>query len=485
MVGRKADQVRAVVESLCQKQTLLIAVWARAGNTTTVPVSKLPVATTDAAGISERATAAEVQAGVDDIRYVSPLRLKDEITRRIPTGGGGGGGTATTTALIYRQASNNFPVTDVLNDRTVGLSGFPITSLAGNIEFTVETRSGSVWTEQTPWVGSVASLPTSSSSATEFYSIGSQGYRVWRNASNILFDYRLDSGTRISNSDVRIANIRFQVSLDDNLEDFAITTSTEVVPNSKMPTISVALRGAPFLATGLSDTRADAVPSASQVNSSINALSGTIQNLEVQRGVTETEIETFALNSSTDLVPADKLPTANISRPGIVELTNNSELIGGTDNEKYISPLALRSELNRKLEPWADATTSNIIPVNRLPAEALQSGGGLSQSQVDGRIVVNVEPSSRIGTSTQIPTGRLGNVENFALEGNSTTVRLSKISTSGARSGEVLQFNGSSVGWRTPVATSSYRETILFGSRNDLPVNEWFGDSRWMDRLGK
>ena len=44
-----------------------------------VPLAELPAATTDAAGIAERATNAEAAAGADTTRYVTPAQLKTAV----------------------------------------------------------------------------------------------------------------------------------------------------------------------------------------------------------------------------------------------------------------------------------------------------------------------------------------------------------------------------------------------------------------------
>ena len=348
--------------------------------------------------------------------------------------------------LTTVTASNTFPIADASSEITVGIAPLTISDLIGSITFSFERLVNAVWVGLSDVDVEITSLLSSSINAREILSNGSQGYYVWRDTDNIFIDYRNDDGTSATTTTFRISNISYTIELAALTENFAKINSTESVPVSKLGNVQSWARvgststgaipvGSLSIAVGVgfNAPRGYVVtsngfgaswspPDTSGIESwALTASIGNNRIIPVGRlsfgssgqvltstsgggvewrnptggsggggGLTQSqvdarisaEVESWALDGNTEDIPLSKLDNvedwAQVGNTEQIPLSKLGNAPGGGSTTGGIT----QAQATSLIATWARASSSTLIPINKLPTSLRQVPSSGSTNQV-------------------------------------------------------------------------------------------------------
>ena len=268
-------------------------------------------------------------------------------------------------------------------------------------------------------------------------------------------DARVVAGTqtwaRAGNNDKiptgKLPTILTQAQVDARIVSWARAASSETIPTNRLP------------ALGLSQADVDSRVVAGTL---IWARAGNADNIPANKlgnapGLTQAQVdarvvagtEEWARDNST-AIPANKLTNA----PGLTQSEVDARVVAGTqtwaragNNDKIptgkLPTILTQAQVDARVvagvQVWARDTTTQI-PLSKLGNAPSGGGGGLSQAQVDARVVAGTQNWAR-DTTTLIPANKLTNapgltqaevdarIVSWARAGSSATIPTNRLPT--------------------------------------------------------
>lgn len=279
-------------------------------------LTSLPNATTDAKGIIELATEAEVTEGTLTDRAVVPSTLKTELDKKVDKVAG------------YSLSKN-----DLTDDRLATLNGSEQTS---NKATTLDTPNN---------VKYPSTLAVSTALNSKVDKVPGKGLSTNDLTDELVttINGKVDKveGKGLSTNDLTDALVTTINSKVDKVEGKGLSTND--LTNELVITINGSEQ-ASNKATNLASPNNIKYPSTLAVS---NGLSTKVDKV-TGKGLSDNNYTTEEKNKLASAITS--LPTATTTAPGIVELATSAEVTQGSDSSRAVVPSTLKVELNKKVD---------------------------------------------------------------------------------------------------------------------------------------